>query len=391
MTDQPANPNEFILIAAYRKVHHATKTASLSVFKAACKKARLSKTVIDTTNYKVIKNRSCLFKLSDTKLLIHVEAGNYLMLIDAKKLLKDLSRQPSSATTTTTASVDLVYTSMTVPEGIYLASPYRDSIACKHYDDELSFIDGHTVTLTTKSPAATAMMPETAMYSLKARGIAVWGDHMQYASKDDKALVVVDLISTVNSGVICERVYASVVCFGFDVDSDGILVGVSESGVVSKVDLKMIKHDKLESSLQTNDISDIEHEDYQAVAHLRKSVLIASFSNDHQNSHSVLSMTMVDTRSLVVLNKIEVSRLVLDDYMVLSILAIKIKLVDFAIVVGYLGHVTLLAIRKSRIEVIEPKYTISNRCIDSCCVYGKIILLTCQEENEKFIKLSICI
>ena len=349
--------------------------------------------MIDTTNYQMSKNRSCLFKLSDTKLLIHVEAGNHLMLIDAKKLLKDLSRQPSSATTTTIALVDLVHTGMTGPEGIYLASPYRDSIACKHYDNELSFIDGHTITLTTKSPTATAMMTETAMYSLNARGIAVWGDHMLYVSKDDKALVVVDLISTVNSGIICERVYASVVCFGFDVDSDGILVGVSESGVVSKVDLKMIKHDKLESSLQTNDISDIEHGDYQAVAYLRKSVLIASFSNDHQNSHSVsvLSMTMVDTRSLVVLNKIEASRLVLDDYMVLSILAIKIKLVDFAIVVGYLGHVTLLAIRKSRIEVIEANYTISDRCIDSCCVYGEIILLTYQEENEKIIKLSICI
>ena len=91
MTDQPANPNEFILIAAYRKVHHATKTASLSVFKAACKNARLRKLAI-VSSLNTVANTISTICLTDNRDFMISSQNTNAVRIDASKMTRDLKR-----------------------------------------------------------------------------------------------------------------------------------------------------------------------------------------------------------------------------------------------------------------------------------------------------------
>ena len=89
MTDQPTNPNEFILIAAYRKVQQTTKLASISMFKSACKKARLCKTGV--TADLDIRDVSVGIVSMINKHQIAVDLRNGIILsIDGYKMMADI-------------------------------------------------------------------------------------------------------------------------------------------------------------------------------------------------------------------------------------------------------------------------------------------------------------
>ena len=89
MTDQPANPNEFILIAAYRKVQQATKLASISMFKCACKKARLCKTGNNTDFDIWDLNGGTVSVINKHQIAVNLR-NNIILFIDGNKMMADI-------------------------------------------------------------------------------------------------------------------------------------------------------------------------------------------------------------------------------------------------------------------------------------------------------------
>ena len=89
MTDQPPNINEFTLIGAYRSIRQVSKQASMSMFRSACKKARLCKTAITADLDIDLSRGQTISVINKHEITVDLKNGEFLS-IDGKKMTADM-------------------------------------------------------------------------------------------------------------------------------------------------------------------------------------------------------------------------------------------------------------------------------------------------------------
>ena len=392
MTDQPTNPNEFILIAAYKQLAHTKHIASLSSFAAACKKARLHKTLIDgdfSVELTSASTTACL--MASGQLLMDVTRST-VAVVDSKMLMAALKARESRGDVND-GKIDIesqMWNNLEYSGTSHLMVAWRDMLVHLFIGCHMAFVKAGQVVFDTgraNTPGEyQAMLNETSSLSMFGRGAVVWKDYLFYASKDGNKLISVNLEQILDEKQFNQTEH-SIDCYALGLNNSQ-LVCVSSSGNATLINLQKQKIQKLDQIAIKTSICGEKNDEYQAVG-VSDTTIIVGCSFKGTATANTQRLTMLSNKSFKVLSSLVIIPVELNNLFIHSILFITKKRHEFAIVLNFYSHAHLVAVRGKKIQNVASNVIICSDFLNSACKCMESILVTGQELNRRFFKLDV--
>ena len=395
MTDQPTNPNEFILIAAYRKVHHGTKTASLSVFKAACKNARLRKLAIVSSLNTVANTISTICLADNSDILIRIETTKAVR-IDALKMTRDLKRVDHSDGRTAD-DFDVKFEEWTVPPFdsypiVMLA--WKDMLVYLMKNGQVGFVKGNDLVLeTSKTKSGLSSIDVMQIESVCGLSrydsqVMISNDFLLYVANETKKLVSIDLAESLACKKLSHAEH-SVICTAFRVDSKGHIVSVTLEGEVSFTSMTILRTNQTMMPNIKVKVQTSPKEYFQVVGVSDSIALLGSLIKTSTYDRVTQQLTMVNRHTHKITGHLSIPEVKGTHLVIHSIILVVKRHIDFAIICNFYEIAHLVAVRHNRMQLVSASVPMCMGFMNSFIRYGDSILGMSQDANNLFVKLDV--
>ena len=392
MTDQPTNPNEFILIAAYKPITHHLNIASLAVFKSACIKARLRMTVVNSIlDSKLAFNTSISVMRQDGHdSFVLIPGSSSLAIVDCQKLMKDLSSLDGKIDRT---AVDYkidhqIWEGLRMTNNSFLVVIWKDTVVRIMDNGYLVFVKEGKMMIEAKvTPDGSCPFKPLRILNglcMYGRGAYVWRDTLFFVSDGLNQLCSTDLKATIKSKKIVQ-VRHSIDCTAFDINRAGMTATITADGHVSFVDLSRSSVSRIADAAVRSRLSLADGEACQAVGVSDKIILFGSGFRLSEGPQ-IQKITMMRQSGHRRPSSIEISR---HQAYIHSIMFVERRGVQFAVVVNFSDDCHLLAFRHDRLQVVQQGVAVSDSYVNACCVYGESLFVVGQNTVQKVAKLGL--
>ena len=395
MTDQPPNINEFTLIGAYRSIRQVSKQASMSMFRSACKKARLCKTAITADLDIDLSSGQTISVINKHEITVDLKNGEFLS-IDGKKMTADMKSLIGKISDSEYLfKIDsMAKLSMPNSGGANLILGWSElmvyfisSARLQFVKDNMKILDA-SVLDSEKQQIHLFDLDGRSHLSLFGRSCNSWKNYLLYVSLDSQKLVSVDLAKTLETNQITSTVHG-VECFGFDLHKSGLLVCVSGTGIATLLNLNKLNTEKFDNTKSMCQIVMTDGEMCEAVGVSDRTILIGSRivrNSEHISTHR---LTMMSKKTFEPVSHLDIPDVNYDYVLIHSIKFITKRKIEFAVICtfNYICH--LVAIRYHRLEIVQSNFLVCKGFINSYCQFDNAIILTSQDSNQLFIKLDV--
>lgn len=386
------NANEFLLIVGYKSIAHHYGLPAFSTFKYACKHATLKKTAINSDKDNMIMHGYTICKMDKNCLMVNHKRGGYLV-IDGKKLMGDIKALGSSIDTTGKAyelpckvwsSVDTGYEETKVV-------CWSDIVVGLFSDGHLGFVKDDSLLMDTHSLKDVTtplkhVLDQTSALCMFGRGAKVWKDYLIFTEREHFTLVAVNLRSVIKEKKL-EQVEHSTDIFAFDIHKSGELISVSKEGLVTRLDLNKLKHQKFENQPLKVQLTE-KNAEFQAVGLSDQTTLLASTIKPGSGPF-LQKLYMLNKKTCKLINEIDLDILNIGHAFIHSILFVTKKRVEFAVACNFLNLVHLVAIRGKTMQLVAPSFQIASEFMNSYEVFENAVFFMQQGSDAKFCKLDI--
>ena len=392
MTDQPTNPNEFILISAYKPTAQHSKAASILVFRFACNNAKLRKTVVNSSlDSKLSENSSIAVMRQDGRdSLVLIPNETSLAIVDCKKLMKDLNCLDKKVDRT---DIDYkidhqIWEQLKVTNSTFLMVIWKDIVIGILENGYLAFVkDGKVISESKETPEGSCPIKplrfanKLCMYG---RCAYVWRDTLFYVSEGLNQLCSTDLKATIESKKTVQVIH-SIVCIALDIDRSGMAATVTADGHVTAIDLSRGSLSRISDAAIRSKLPVAVNEVYQAVGISDNTILLGSAIRSKEGPE-IQKFTLMRRSGHRQPSSVEISS---HGTFIHSIVFVGRRGVQFAVVVNFRVDCHLLAVRHDRLQVVQQGVAVSGNYVNACCVYGEAVFVVGHDKLQRLVKLDV--